>query len=125
MADKTFRLEVVSPDTTLYSGKATFVIAQTTVGEIGIMANHEPMLGDLAQGGRVAFTQEDGTREAFAVQGGFLSVTGKTVIVLAESAQRISEIDEAAARRVLESADASSAEYQLAQSHIRAVSSVR
>ena len=45
MADKAFHVEVVSADAELYSGEATFVIARTTVGELGVMANHEPLLG--------------------------------------------------------------------------------
>ncbi|AUH69460.1 MULTISPECIES: F0F1 ATP synthase subunit epsilon [Gordonia] len=124
MADKTFRLEVVSPDSELYSGDATFLVAQTTVGELGILASHAPMLAELAPGGCVVVTESGGNRTAFAVQGGFLSVTGESVTVLAEHAQFASDIDVAAERSVLESADEGSAEFLRAKSRVRAAEAV-
>ncbi|GEE02129.1 ATP synthase epsilon chain [Gordonia spumicola] len=124
MSDKTFRLDVVAPDAALYSGEATFVSAQTTVGQIGILANHEPMLGELAAGGAVVLTEASGARKALAVQGGFLSVSATTVTVLAESAQFAGDIDVAAERAVLESAAEGSEEYLTAKSRVRAVEAV-
>ncbi|QRY63609.1 F0F1 ATP synthase subunit epsilon [Gordonia sp. PDNC005] len=124
MSDKTFRLDVVAPDAALYSGEATFVSAQTTVGQIGILANHEPMLGELAAGGAVVLTEADGARKALAVQGGFLSVSATTVTVLAESAQFSTDIDVAAERAVLESATEGSEAFLTAKSRIRAVEAV-
>ena len=124
MSDKTFRLDVVAPDAALYSGEATFVSAQTTVGQIGILANHEPMLGELAAGGAVVLTEADGARKALAVQGGFLSVSATTVTVLAESAQLSTDIDVAAERAVLESATEGSEAFLTAKSRIRAVEAV-
>ncbi|WP_132993835.1 F0F1 ATP synthase subunit epsilon [Gordonia zhaorongruii] len=124
MADKTFRLDVVAPDEALYSGDATFVTAQTTVGEIGILANHEPMLGELAPGGCVVLTEEGGDRKGIAVQGGFLSVSADTVTILAESAQFTDQIDVAAERSALESATEGSEEYLRAKSRVRAVEAV-
>ncbi|MCF8570639.1 F0F1 ATP synthase subunit epsilon [Gordonia sp. HY002] len=124
MADNTFRLDVVAPDAALYSGDATLVVAQTTVGQIGIMANHEPMLGELAPGGCVVLTAEDGARKAMAVQGGFLSVTADTVTVLAESAQFSEDIDVAAEQAVLESATEGSEDFLRAKSRMRAVEAV-
>ncbi|MGB3301365.1 F0F1 ATP synthase subunit epsilon [Gordonia sp. (in: high G+C Gram-positive bacteria)] len=121
MADKTFRLEVVSPDSELYSGEATFLVAQTTVGELGILASHAPMLAELAPGGAVVVTEAGGERTAFAVQGGFLSVTGESITVLAEAAQFVSEIDVAAERAILESAEPGSHKYLDAKSRVRAV----
>lgn len=124
MSDKTFRLEVVSPDSELYSGDATFLVAQTTVGELGILASHAPLLAELAPGGSVVVTEAGGNRTAFAVQGGFLSVTGESITVLAESAQFVSDIDVAAERAILESAEVGSREYLDAKSRVRAVEAV-
>ena len=124
MADKTFRLDVVAPDAALYSGDASIVVAQTTVGEIGILANHEPMLGELAPGGCVVLTEAGGARKALAVQGGFLSVTADTVTVLAEAAQFADDIDVAAERQVLETATQGSEEFLRAKSRVRAVEAV-
>jgi F0F1-type ATP synthase epsilon subunit len=47
---KPFQLDVVSPEATVWSGQATFVVAKTPEGELGIMADHEPLMGALATG---------------------------------------------------------------------------
>lgn len=124
MAEKTFRLDVVSPDSSLYSGNATVMVAQTTDGELGVLAGHAPLLGELAPGGCVVVTQDDGSKIAMAVQGGFLSVTATEVKVLAESAQFASDIDAAAEQAALEAAEEGSREYLQARSRLRAVAAV-
>jgi F-type H+-transporting ATPase subunit epsilon len=121
MADTAFHIEVVSADTRLYSGEATFVIAQTTEGELGVLANHEPLLGQLVEGGFVLIEEDGGQRKVAAVQGGFLSVTGETVTVLAESAEWADDVDADAERSVLESEEEGSERYVRAQSRLRAV----
>ena len=105
MADKSFHVEVVSADRELYSGEATFVIAQTTVGELGVLANHEPLLGQLVPGGFVVIVEESGDRRAAAVEGGFLSVTGESVTILAEAADWADDVDVASERQTLDSAE--------------------
>ncbi|MGJ0119046.1 F0F1 ATP synthase subunit epsilon [Williamsia sp. MIQD14] len=121
MADTGFPVEVVSVEERLYSGEATFVIAQTTEGELGILNHHEPLLGQLIPGGFVMIEQSDGKRRVAAVQGGFLSVTGETVTVLAESAEWARDIDVDAARQDLESSEEGTEEHERALSRIRAV----
>ena len=91
-------VELVAVERRLWSGEATSVIAQTTVGEIGILPGHEPLLGQLIEGGVVTITTPSETVTA-AVHGGFLSVTGDGVSVLAESAELAHEIDVSQARR--------------------------
>ncbi|MFT4044360.1 MAG: F0F1 ATP synthase subunit epsilon [Gordonia sp. (in: high G+C Gram-positive bacteria)] len=120
MADKSFQVEVVSTDSSLYSGSATFVIAQTTVGELGVMANHEPLLGELVPGGFVVIVEESGVRKAAAVEGGFLSVTGETVTILAESAQWADDVDIAEQKAVLEAAEPGTPEYNHAHALLTA-----
>ncbi|WAC54914.1 F0F1 ATP synthase subunit epsilon [Gordonia sp. SL306] len=120
MADKSFHVEVVAADEKLYSGEATFVIAQTTSGELGVLANHEPLLGQLVPGGFVVIAEESGKRLSAAVQGGFLSVTGESVTILAESAQWADDIDAAAERSALESAEPGTEEYNRAHSRLAA-----
>lgn len=124
MAEKTFRVHVVSPDHLLYSGDATFLRAQTTDGEVGILASHAPIFAELAPGGCVVVTVDDGSKVAIAAQGGFLSVSGDDVKVLAESAQLAHEIDVAAERTILESTEEGTVEYLQARSRIRAVEAV-
>ncbi|MDL9946059.1 F0F1 ATP synthase subunit epsilon [Gordonia sp. ABSL11-1] len=120
MADKSFHVEVVAADEKLYSGEATFVIAQTTSGELGVLANHEPLLGQLVPGGFVVIDEEGGKRLSAAVQGGFLSVTGESVTILAESAQWADDIDAAAERSALEAAEPGSDDYNRAHSRLAA-----
>ena len=98
-------VELVAVERRLWSGKAQFVAAQTTEGEIGILPGHEPVLGQLVEGGVVKVTTTDGNTVTAAVHGGFLSVTGDSVSVLAESAELGDEIDVEQARRALAEED--------------------
>lgn len=121
MAENGFHVEVVAVDSELYSGDATFVIAQTTEGELGVLANHEPLLGQLIQGGFVLIEEVGGSRKVAAVQGGFLSVTGESVTILAESAEWADDIDRAAEEEQLDLAEEGSDEYLRALSRLRAL----
>lgn len=98
-------VEVVAVERRLWSGTATFVVAQTTEGEIGVMPGHEPVLGQLVEGGIVKVNTTDGDTVTAAVHGGFLSITHDSVSVLAESAELSEEIDVEAARRALSEED--------------------
>ncbi|QKT06853.1 F0F1 ATP synthase subunit epsilon [Gordonia sp. X0973] len=120
MADNSFRVEVVSADERLYSGDATTLVAQTTDGELGILAGHAPLLGQLTDGGYVAVTEADGTRRVAAVTGGFLSVSTDVVTVLAETAEWVESVDVAAETAALESAEAGTAAHLLAKSRLAA-----
>ncbi|MFI1915373.1 F0F1 ATP synthase subunit epsilon [Nocardia sp. NPDC020380] len=119
MADMS--VDLVAVERLLWSGRASFVSAQTTEGEIGIMPNHEPLLGQLVEGGTVTIDSVEGERIVAAVHGGFFSVTAGAVRVLAESAEFAGDIDEAAAKAVLADADASEAAKAEAQGRLRAL----
>ncbi|NUP26942.1 MAG: F0F1 ATP synthase subunit epsilon [Nocardia sp.] len=119
MADMS--VDLVAVERRLWSGRASFVSAQTTEGQIGIMPGHEPLLGQLVEGGTVAIVDTDGTRIVAAVHGGFFSVTADTVRVLAESAEFSTEVDIAAARQVLSDGSASAEAQRVAQGRVRAV----
>ncbi|SIR82416.1 F0F1 ATP synthase subunit epsilon [Williamsia sterculiae] len=121
MADTSFKVEVVAVEEQIFSGEATFVIAQTTEGELGVLHNHEPLFGQLIPGGFVVIDESDGDRRVAAVQGGFLSVTGESVTVLAEAAEWADDVDADAERQALEEAEEGSDEYHRAQSRLRAV----
>jgi len=82
---KPFQLDVVSPESTVWSGRAEFVSARTTEGEIGIMADHEPTLAALTTG---AVTVESGnTTVTIGVHGGFLQILDNQVTLLTDRAQ--------------------------------------
>lgn len=82
----TLHVELVSVESEVWSGEAESVMARTTEGEIGILAGHTPLLGQLAEGFDVRIVQQGGAEIAVNVSGGFLSVTDKGVTILAESA---------------------------------------
>ncbi|MGK8520302.1 F0F1 ATP synthase subunit epsilon [Nocardia asteroides] len=114
-------VDLVAVERLLWSGQASFVSAQTTEGQIGIMAGHEPLLGQLVEGGTVTIVDSDGQRIVAAVHGGFFSVTANSVRVLAESAEFADEVDVESARRVLADSDASAEQQKAAQARVRAV----
>ena len=100
-------VELVAVERRIWSGEADFVLARTTVGEIGVLPGHEPTLAQLEDTAVVRVDGSDGTSTTLAVHGGFLSITPDNVTVLAEYAELADEIDVARARNALQRADAS------------------
>ncbi len=99
-AHTTMHVEVVTAERELYSGEADIVIAPGTEGELGILPRHAALLTTLKVGEMVI--RLGGAEEPIFVSGGFLEVSNNTVTVLAETAERAEEIDQAraeAARR--------------------------
>lgn len=93
MAEKTFKLEVVTPDRVVLSDDTiTSVVVPGTEGYLGVLANHAPLMTELKVG-EVDFKRADGSSDAMAVSGGFMEVLDNTVTVLAETAELASEID--------------------------------
>jgi F-type H+-transporting ATPase subunit epsilon len=103
-------VELVSVERELWSGKASFVFARTTVGEIGVLPGHEPTLAQLEEAGIVRIDGTDGSTTTAAVHGGFLHITPEGVTVLAESAELSDDIDVSRARDALNRADTSEPE---------------
>ncbi len=91
---KPFHVDVVSPEATVWSGEAEFLVARTTEGEIGILADHEPTMAALSTGS--AEILSDGTRITVAVHGGFLQIFQNQVTLLSDRAE-IAEGDREAA----------------------------
>lgn len=79
-------VELVAVEEKVWSGEAEMVVARTTEGELGVLPGHAPLLGQLAEPSQVRIKQAGGQQLAYDVAGGFLSVTGEGVTVLAESA---------------------------------------
>ena len=98
------QVELVAADALVWSGEAEMVLARTTEGEIGILANHMPVLSLMAPG-VVEVVPADGERWKAAVDSGILSVAANRVSILAEHAQLADDIDVDAARSDLESAE--------------------
>lgn len=105
---KAFQVDVVSPEATVWSGMATIVVARTPEGELGIMADHEPLMGALATG-PVEIESESGDRTIIGVYGGFLQVLNNQVTLITDRA-RITEDAAAAREAAAELAEAEAAE---------------
>jgi F-type H+-transporting ATPase subunit epsilon len=103
MAD--LNVDIVAVDRKIWSGEATFVFTRTTVGEIGILPHHIPLVAQLVDDAMVRVERDGDNDLRIAVDGGFMSVTEDGVTILAESAEFESEIDESSAREDSESDD--------------------
>ena len=92
----TMQCDIVSAEREIYSGRVTMVIATGTIGELGILPGHAPLLTGIKPG-PVTLRFEDGEEDVFFASGGFLEVQPGIVTVLADTALRADDIDEAAA----------------------------
>ena len=92
---ESFHVDVVSPESVVFSGEAELVTARTTEGDIGIMAGHEPTMAALATGSAEILSGSE--RITVAVHGGFLQVFRNQVTLLSDRAE-IVEGDADAAR---------------------------
>jgi F-type H+-transporting ATPase subunit epsilon len=91
MADagpRMLNVSVVSADHEVWSGEARQVVARTTIGQIGILAGHEPVLGVLAEG-EVRITTSDGSVVTAKADDGFLSVQADVVQIVAGTAELV------------------------------------
>lgn len=100
----TIRCEIVSVEAEIFHGEANLVIATGEAGELGIAPRHAPLLTKLKPG-QVEVIAEDGARHSYYVSGGILEVQPDAVTVLADTALRADELDEAAAKRAKEEAE--------------------
>jgi F-type H+-transporting ATPase subunit epsilon len=98
---KTMQVALVSADRELWSGEATVVNARTLAGEIGVMADHTPLMSVLAPGKIDVRTVDDGHWVA-AVAGGFISVAHNQVRLLCEHAEISHESNYEEAKRLLD-----------------------
>lgn len=100
----TFRCDIVSAENEIFQGEATLVVATGEIGELGIAARHAPLITRLKPG-KVVVTLPAGEQLDFAISGGILEVQPDVVTVLADTAVRADEIDEAAVRKAKEEAE--------------------
>ena len=92
----TINVDIVSAEGEIYSGEAAMVFAPAKMGEVGIAPRHAPMLTALKPG-EVRVKDVEGNEESFYITGGMLEVQPTQVTVLADTALRGDQLDEAAA----------------------------
>src|SRR5262245_14556736 len=91
----TFHVDIVSAEGEIFSGEASMVFAPAIMGELGIAPRHAPLLTTLKPG--EVRVQTPAGEEHFYVSGGALEVQPHLVTVLADTAVRAHDLDEAAA----------------------------
>jgi F-type H+-transporting ATPase subunit epsilon len=90
-----FKFEVVSPERVVLKTNARQVSIPTLDGEITVLPFHVPLVS-LLKPGVIEVVLENGERDIMAVSGGLLEVLADKVVILADSAERAEELDEAA-----------------------------
>ena len=93
----TIHVDIVSAEKSIFSGNAEMVFAPAIMGEVGILPRHAPMLTRLKPG-EVRVKLSSGEEESFYVSGGILEIQPHVVTVLADTAARARDLDEAAAQ---------------------------
>jgi F-type H+-transporting ATPase subunit epsilon len=92
----TINVDIVSAEGEIYSGVAAMVFVPASQGELGIAPRHAPLLTTL-KAGEVRVQTPDGVEHGFYVGGGALEIQPQRVTVLADTALRAKDLDEAAA----------------------------
>ncbi|WP_426687362.1 F0F1 ATP synthase subunit epsilon [Rhodanobacter ginsengiterrae] len=101
---QTIRVDIVSAEAEIFSGDATMVVATGELGELGITPRHAPLITRLKPG-HVDVLLDGGERQQFWVSGGILEVQPQVVTVLADTAARASDLDEASAQQAKKEAE--------------------
>ena len=92
----TIRCDIVSAEEEIFHGTVSMVVATGEMGELGIAPRHAPLITRLKPG-QVRVILENGDEQFFYVSGGILEVQPQVVTVLADTAIRAKDLDEAAA----------------------------
>jgi len=122
LANTTYTLDVVTPERVMLSDQVISTVAPGSEGVLEVLAEHAPLMTELVAG-EVRVTLADGrTTSHIVVSGGFMEVSMTRTTILADSAERVDEIDVtraeedlAAARRLLAEAEQGSPEALRAQ----------
>jgi F-type H+-transporting ATPase subunit epsilon len=97
-------LDIVSAEESIFSGSVEMLVATGDLGELGIAPGHAPLLTSLKPG-PIKVTVKGGNEELYYVSGGMLEVQPNNVAVLADTAVRANDLDEAKAIEAKKSAE--------------------
>ena len=100
----TIRCDIVSAEEEIFSGDVTMVVATGEMGELGIAPRHAPLITRLKPG-KLVLTLPNGEKLDIVVGGGILEVQPQVVSVLADTAVRATDLDEAKVREAKEAAE--------------------
>ena len=93
------QLQIITAEREVFSGEVDALVAPGVAGQLGILPNHAPLMTVLQPGELLVRT--GGDESYLALSGGYLEVLGNQVIVLADAAEDVDEIDEARAQEAL------------------------
>ena len=93
------QLQIITAEREVFSGEVDALVAPGVAGQLGILPNHAPLMTVLQPGELLVRTGGDDSY--LALTGGYLEVLGNQVIVLADAAEDVDEIDEARAQEAL------------------------
>lgn len=97
----TMHCDIVSAEKQIFSGRVEMVVATGIQGDLGVAPGHAPLLTELIPG-PVRCVMDEGEEEVYYVSGGYLEVQSGIVTVLADTAIRAADVDEAAAQKAIE-----------------------
>lgn len=101
----TIHVDIVSAEGEIFSGEAALVVVSGEEGELGIAPRHAPLLTRIKPGQVRVVLPDDGGEEFYYVSGGMLEVQPHVVTVLADTAVRADDLDEASAVKAKEEAE--------------------
>ena len=104
MASRTVQCDIVSAEEELFSGRVEMVIAHGHMGDLGILPGHTPLISTIKPG-PVRVIKQGGGEEVYYISGGFIEVQPQSVKVLADTAIRAADLDEAAALKAKKDAE--------------------
>lgn len=93
----TVHCSIVSAEKEIFSGQVEMVVASGTIGELGFYPGHTPLLTGVKPG-PIRLKLEGGEEEIFFASGGYIEVQQTSITVLADTALRADDLDEAAAQ---------------------------
>lgn len=122
----TMQVDIVSAEGAIFSGKAKMLYAQAADGEVGILPHHTQFLSSLKPGSVRIVTEDD--EEHFYVNGGIIEIQPSVVTVLADSAIRADDLDEAKAvtakQRAVEAMDNAKSDTDVAKAQVELAEAV-
>lgn len=101
----TVHIDVVSAEASIFSGEADFVVAPASAGEVGIYPNHAPMISTIKPGALRIRQANVADETVIFISGGLLEVQPGVITILADTAVRGHDLDEAKARAAKEAAE--------------------
>ena len=117
----TVHCDIVSAEEEIFSGLIEFVSVRASLGELGIYPGHTPLLSEIKPGS-VELRKQGGEEDIFYVSGGFLEVQPHKITVLADTALRAGDLDEATALEAQKHAEQAMADKQGEFEYSRAAS---